>query len=281
MLLLALIFGFEALSQTGVDLGLNNKKDFVSIETLNRADRNKIEDYFITDNDTLVNLRNEISKEELKLFCHYYTDDTLISNYKTAVFHYASNKDKKQKSYQWNCDIDVYVDSAIPKKIKKDFIKFYSSLNHINNLKINFVNDVEESNYIIKLSDTLISNYKMGRHKNPELHPLSKIAYNMLADDNKKFLGGIAKIDLDHLSDKSLLLQKLKQMFFISLGQFIVNETFHETSLLSPNYKNNETISNEDLDLLKIHYIKIYDKPLSAFTINELIEKSKSFCENE
>lgn len=281
ILLIVLSFTINTIAQTVVDLGLNKKKDFISIKKLDKNERQIIKDYFITDNDTLVNLKNELTEAELKLFCSCYTNDSLVKKYKKAVFYYEWNDDKLQKSNQWNSDIKVYFAPSIPRNVRTKFIKFYNPLNTINNLKIDFVKNIEDSNYVIKVSNTIIPNLTIRDNKYDETHPLSKISYSMLTDKTRKFYAGTMQIDLDNLDDKSLLLPKLKQVFFLSLGSFIINKSFSETSLVSSQYINSETISIEDFELIKMHYFKIYDQLVSASKIDELVQTSKSICKNE
>ncbi|WP_179349180.1 hypothetical protein [Winogradskyella pacifica] len=281
ILFTVLSFTISTMAQTGVDLGLNKKKKFISIKSLNKAEKERIEDFFITDNDTLVNLKNDLTEAELKLFCECYTNDTIIKKYKEAVFQYSWSRNKKLKIRQWNAEIKVYFDSAIPKDVKKEFIAFYKPLNEVKNLKIDFVKNKDASNYVIKTSDTIISQFGADESDYKETHPLKRISYNIATDNTYKFYSAITLIDLNRLEDKSLLLQKLKQVFFISLGQFVVNERADETSLLSTRYKNSSTISKMDITLLKMHYLKIFDQAISAYVINELVKKSKTLCTDE
>lgn len=280
-LLLILFYSSHAVSQIDIDLGLKSKMDFISIKSLTKNDRQNIEEYFITDSDTLVSLKNELSKSELDVFCKCFTNDSLIRNYKSAVFYYSNNNDKVQKANQWNSNLKVYFSKDIPKKTRNKFKKFYKPISSINNLKIDFVKDIEDSNYVIKLSDTIIPNITIGETEYDETHPLSKISYSLLIDKYRKYYGGTLIVDVDRLNNKNLLLPKLKQLFFLSLGAFIINKSFSNTSLISTEYIDNRQISNEDLKLLEMHYFIIYDKLVSAFTINELAKNSKSICSYE
>lgn len=272
-----LFFNLNATSQTDVDLGLNMKKKFVSLKTIDLEERALIMDFFITDNDTLVSIKDKLTKKELDLFCECYTNDSLTKKYNLSVFIDTWKDGKYLSNYQWTSKINVYFDKQIPIKVKKDFISFFEPLNNIDNLEIDFVKKKENANYLIKTSDTLIPN----NPKYGEAYNLSKATYNMLTDKNKKFYGGEIIIDLDRLNDKSLLLPKLKQLFFTSLGQFATLKHFTKTSLLSIKYEDDKEISDEDIQLLKMHYIKIFDEPFTLMEFYKLTSKFKSICKNE
>lgn len=278
---LLFLFSLNIISQTGIDLGLNGKKGFVSIKTLDLEERKNITDYFITDNDTLVHLKLNLTKNELKLFCDCYTNDSLVKAYRKAVFRVSMKHGRYRKSNQWISAINIYFDKSIPRKVKKEFIKFYEPLNSINNLDLNFISNISNANYIIIKSDTLIKNYESNLATYDEIHPLSKGGYKIITDKNNKFYGATLNIDTNRLKDKTLILPKLKQLFFFSLGQFIFNKDFPKTSLLSTRYKNSATISEDDLNLLKMHYFKIFDKQFTIVEFNKLLYKSKLYCSNE
>ncbi|WP_178985520.1 hypothetical protein [Winogradskyella helgolandensis] len=282
ILFIFLLFNFNAVvSQTGVDLGLNTKKSFVSITSLNQEDKLKIKDYFITDNDTLVSLGNELTNAELKMFCKCYTNDSLVNKYREAVFRMAMDNGKYRKSNQWNSDINIFIDKSIPRKVRKKFTEFYKPLTSINNLNLNFVSQVSEANYIIKESETLIENFESNITKYGENHPLSKGEYKVITDKNHKFYGATLTVSIRELEDKTLIVPKLKQLFFLSLGQFIINKTFPDTSLVSTLYNNSKIISEADLNLLNMHYFKIFDKEFTVKEFYRLLRESKRYCKND
>ena len=65
------------------------------------------------------------------------------------------------------------------------------------------------------------------------------------------------KLLLIHFEDENNVLVKVKKIFFGSLGRFYPITNLKE-SLLYTNYKNNDTISSFDKNILKTHYNYIY-----------------------
>lgn len=65
-------------------------------------------------------------------------------------------------------------------------------------------------------------------------------------------------------------------MFFISLGQFYKYYGYEETSLLSDKYNNSNTISDNDLELLRMHYAIIYEQKINGNTFKALQKIQKN-----
>lgn len=213
--------------------------------------------------------------------CELIKNDAIIKRYKDVVFNNANcGVFDPVLTKQWNSKLIVYLDKSIPVWVKKDFIKFYKDLKDINNLKIEFTKNKEKANYLISTTEEdLLA--KMDISDKDETYPYSHVYYSLLTDDNSNFYGCKTEINLKAINDKSLILPKLKQLFFISLGQFTTDKKVENNSLLSYSYNNSSDISQKDLKLLKLHYLQIHDKPLSCSTYGKFINNLKSICENE
>jgi len=181
---------------------------------------------------------------------------------------------------QWKSKIVIYLDKSLPKKIRKDFITFFQQINDIENLDIEFTRNKEKANYLIKdTSEDLLA--KTDLYDKKESYPLSHVYYDLLNDTNSKFFGGTLSINLDAIKDKKLILPKLKQLFFISLGQFVIDRNVEKSSLLRIGYENTNQILEKDLSLLKLHYIQIHETPLSCLSYSKFISKLKLTCLDE
>ena len=73
----------------------------------------------------------------------------------------------------------------------------------------------------------------------------------------------------------------MKQLFYLSLGNFTIKNYGLDYSLISIKYRNDETISKHDLDFLKIHYGKIYEQKINENLFNELKKIANEKCNNK
>ncbi len=231
--------------------------------------------------DESIKTSEKLPFQKSKNYCSYIKNDSLVKLYKDVVFNNANYGIYDPViTMQWKSRIIIYLDKSIPKKIRKNFIGFFQQINDIENLNIEFTRNIEKANYLIKnTSEDLLT--KMNLYDKEDSYPLSHVYYNLLSDNNSKFFGGTLSINLDAITDKSLILPKLKQLFFISLGQFVIDRNVEKNSLLRIGYENTTQISKKDLTLLKLHYIQLHDKPLSCLSYSKFITKLKLNCLDE
>ncbi|WP_439152422.1 hypothetical protein [Winogradskyella sp.] len=219
--------------------------------------------------------------EDLDKFCDCFGYEDFNIKYLIAVdFRLPKNK-RIAQALQWNSDILVYLDKSIPKKTRKRFVNFFKQINGINNFRIAFSKKLKNANYLIRVSDSTIPNKKTKTKEYDEYHPFSKVTYNLLNDNNDKLYAGILEIDKSVLHNDSLTLKKLKQMFFMSLGAFVMITYMPYESLLSPTYESSEKISELDLKLLRTHYYYIYPGVFHRADILKLREQAKLICNND
>ena len=122
-------------------------------------------------------------------------NDSIIKLYKDIVFN-NSNCGFYNPVYtqQWKTKIMVYLDKSIPKKIRKDFRRFFEQLNTIEHLQIDFTKNKEKANYLIKdTSEDLLAG--MDLYTKNESYPYSHVTYNLLTDINSKLFGGTLLIN--------------------------------------------------------------------------------------
>lgn len=276
------LFCFQFIvSQTNHELDFKKKKDYVSIKSLSNEEKEHIKDYIVLDNDTLINLETHIEIKNVEKFCKYFNNDKSITTLSSAIQYYLPKNSRVAKSRQWNSEILVYIDKSIPKKTRTAFKSFFSQIDSVENFKISFSKSINQANYLIKVSDTTIPNYKSKKHDYDENHPISKGIYKALIDSNDKLYTCATYIDKSILKNKELSLRKLKQLFFLSLGQFTYRKSLPKESLLNPDYKESEKVSEFDINLLKLHYYKIYPRAFDRADLMIFKRKAKSICEND
>lgn len=268
---LLIIMGFHSFGQKRIKYSTTKIEQRIKLPT----------NYVVINSDTLFGSISKISCQETLDFCKNLNDKKLINIYKDVVFNNLDcGKYKRVQTKQWISDIIVYVDKTIPRKTRKEFENFYKAIGAINNLSINFNKKKSKSNYFITTTSENLSKPIDSININ-ESYPYNHITYNLFGDNNFKFYSCILRINLNLIDDKTLIIKKLKQLFFISLGQFTIDKDVKTNSLLSYDYKNPNNISNEDLLLLKLHYLKIHDTPLNCFFYSKFIEDIQKRCNYE
>jgi hypothetical protein len=209
----------------------------------------------------------------------YLFNDTLFkSPYILKIYkNFAFRNKPKYVLKQWNCPIVIYFDSEIPKNVIENFNTFYAQLNQVKNLNISFTKNFEKANYYIKSTSKKINSYsekyKFKSEEERKNSVLTGATYHLNTDENNKFYSGVLTINITNKSDLELLKQ-LKQLFFLSLGNFYTSNMGDKNSLLNKNYKKVDYISSFDINLLKMHYINIYDQKINRAIFNKLIKNS-------
>ena len=243
------------------------------------TDKEVVGDKFVViGKDTLVGSYSKLSDSQIFRYCDILNNEEAIRNYKNIVFNNLNcNQYKRVVTKQWNSEIIIYLDKELPKSTAKAFKKFIKSLPEINNLRISSTRNKNESNYLITTTEEKIFSDNHPR----ESYAYNHITYNLYADKNSKFYGGILKINLNAMTDRRLIIKKLKQFFFMSLGQFTLDNRLKVNSLLNYDYDNNSKISEEDVELLLLHYMRIHDVPLNCYFFSKYIKKKQLLCTNE
>lgn len=202
--------------------------------------------FVYVNNDTLVLLRPDVIPKGRHV-PYEYKDSTFLSYYKKIAFRLKNDStDKKQVMRYWKKPIKVFFGKSVSnnaKKELKDFAK--STVNLIDSLKIEFVNTVEESNYIIYYSEDY--NYES------KINTRSKSEYYMHWNGGKitKFA---MRIDSNHYFSDKLRVMEMKRYFIESLGYFKTLEDFECDSYFSSCHSKEKKLTSLDIEILKYHY---------------------------
>ena len=230
----------------------------------------------VLDSDTLYNTNNR--QYNFSYLNDFLDDEKFLKDYKTMVFVYSYENSKTVYHIsQWNTPIIVYIDPKIPKTIIKDFKKFYEQLDGIDNLSVQFTKDINKANYLIETTSKNIhvygENYTFSSEDERENSIFSGVKYQLSRDDNSKFYSATLTINIEHNSNNNL--KQLKQLFFMSLGNFYSHHIYDQSSLLCDSYWNSTFISDTDLAILKLHYHIIYPQKVNSNTFNKLMKQSR------
>ncbi len=195
---------------------------------------------------------------------HFLNDFDLFSNsyflkkYKKLIF----GLDKNVIIHQWSGPVIVYFDKKIPKPIIEDLKVFINSFPNIKNLDISITNNINEANYLFKVSSkdvTALTEKQLSDYTEAQLenYPYYKIIHDWHGNKNYKLYVSTLTISQSFL-DNHTILDNLKKVFFISLLQakgYTVND---DTSILYRKNKGFKTLGAFDIVMLKYHYKTIY-----------------------
>ncbi|MGY0392579.1 hypothetical protein ACW5R3_08505 [Bizionia sp. KMM 8389] len=237
--------------------------------------------HFYLEHDTLY--ANNIDNNKLQfLLEERYDYKRMVSHYRRIVFCYLTpNPPVVYQLKQWNAPIVIYIDKAFSKATRNAFTDFISNLEaaNISNLNFSFTNKVEKANFYIKASRTPINGYgddfKFKSETERKNNLLTGSTYNLITDNNNKFYGGILELYLEGFKSDAVINKRLKQLFFKSLGNFVADNYKDTNSLLHKNYVDTDVISDFDINILKIHYLIIYDQIITDSTFKKLIQIAK------
>jgi hypothetical protein len=255
---------------------------FISVKTVNEYQKSRIIEKVIIHNDTLVKLKNEIKGEDINYICDCFKNDTITTVYRNMAFTRKLKGYLESETTQWNSKVIIYFDSHFSKKIVNEFKAFFKPIENINNLNISYTNKPDKANYRIETSDTIIKNYENDDGILDEKQPFSRITYSLISDNNQKYYAGKIFVDVKNITDKTLIIKKIKQLFFNSLGHFKLNYfTLSSNSLTKENYTNSQIISDTDIALLKLHYFKIHHNSFNLKDFLNLKKELKTICNYE
>lgn len=203
-----------------------------------------------------------------------YSNEKFLNRYRATVFMYSDENSKIiYELKQWATPIVVYLDKKLPKTFHEQFKKFYSQIKDVNNFKISFASKLEDANYYIKVTSSNINGYaddfKFYNEKDRLNSIFTGATYALQTDNNNKFYSGILTINPTNKNDGTLLKQ-LKQVFYMSLGNFQFGMTSDPHSILSKDYDNANIFFDFDLNILKAHYALIYDQKINGTTFSKL-----------
>jgi len=234
---------------------------------------NKDKSYIILENDTLHTLERDV--EYLYHLNEGNYSKEIISRYYKQAFRYTTEDSKNVKYIkQWNDDIVIYIDSDFPKVVQKEFETFCEQFKKIRNLNIEFTKNKDKSNFYIKSVNKPVNGYDDQYFESDEERKnfiYTGATYKLVIDNNKKYYAGILSVYISDSSNERLLKQ-LKQLFFSSLGQFDPSSYYEDSSILSKDYNNSPVLSENDLQLLQLNYVIIYQQKINSNTFVKLLK---------
>lgn len=240
---------------------------------------NKDTEIVILENDTLFNINSNII--DMK-----FLNDTIYSkkflNTYNAIGFGITGKDYRNgyQLKQWNAPIVVYFDKNISNEVIKGFKLFFSQISNLEHLNISFTSQIKNANYFIKTTSEEMNvyneDYKFESDTERKNSFLTGATYLLANDSNNKFYSGILSININRNQTSLAILKQLKQLFFLSLGNFDIGFDINSSSLLSRKYINSDTISEFDYNLIKLHYSTIYPQKIDDNAFKKLIKIYKT-----
>ena len=218
--------------------------------------------FIIRDNDTLVLLRKKMKIKGT--FVPYVYKDSVFLNYYTKVaFNHKNDSISMETPMKyWKKDIKLFFAKSVSKREKKEILSFAKEISkNVDSLSIYEAKNFKDSNYIVYFSedynyDPNLTNVKLGE-------------YWIYWNNNNQLTRCALKINNERLFSESLRIDKIKALFFQSLGYFKLSKEFDCKSYFSNCASKDKTITDFDMELLKYHYCYGICKgtPLETFLI--------------
>ncbi|ESU18718.1 hypothetical protein FCR2A7T_21210 [Flavobacterium cauense R2A-7] len=175
------------------------------------------------------------------------------------------NDGSYNKLLHWSVPIKIFLDKSIPETIREDFKQFVMFLPKIERLSVSIVGNKNDANYYI---------VPVSRPINPTEDDFFKgITSVTMADDSEKLYFGRLTFNPNQFNNPVILMTRLKQFFFSSLGNFNFSRSLNQNSLLALNYMDTRTISKYDYMLLFYHYSLYNKNPIGYPEYKKLMQK--------
>lgn len=203
--------------------------------------------FTIWENDTLIKLTDYKPPKGVPV-PYEFKDSTFLEVYKKIAFNiiHKDSINTKPMKY-WKDDIRIFFSKSISKSVVKDFMNFAKKIDsEVDSLQIYQVKKLEQSNYIIYHND----NYEYE----PSLRNYKRSSYWVYWNKKNQLNRAYLRIDKNNMFTEKLEIQKIKDLFFGSLGRFRLNNELSCDSYFSNCYSDNKQLSQFDLELLKYHY---------------------------
>ena len=235
----------------GQDRGENVRRTYIKLSDWKKLNKRALTkqdslNFLIRDNDTLV-LTDTINRPPGISVPYTYKDSTFLDLYSKSAFRLKNDStDYKKTTKYWKKPLKVFFGNHVSRKVKRDVRKFAkSTINLIDSLSIEFVNRVEDSNFIIYYDDDYDYESKMNKRQNATYYMHwkgSKISKVSIYIDNTFYF-----------SDK-LRLKEIKRLFIQSLGHFELVDDLPCDSYFSNCVSQEKQLTALDIEILKYHY---------------------------
>ncbi len=199
------------------------------------------------DNDTLVLVKNYKRSKGVSV-PYEPKDSTFLKYYKKVAFR-QKNKfpDSTETMKYWKDGIKLYFSESVSGKTKREVMKFVKNIDEqVDSLRIDRVRNIEDSNYVIYYSGDYEYLLEMRNEKNSDYH----IYWNR----NSQIYRGAIKINIKEFFNEHLKTERIKEMFFLSLGHFVQINDFACESYFANCYSESKHLTPLDIELLKYHY---------------------------
>ena len=175
-------------------------------------------------------------------------DSTFLEYYKKVAFIEKRNSpDSTETMKYWKDNIKLFFSKNIPGKTVREVMKFAETLDEItDSLNIYKVRNVQDSNYVV---------YYSGDYEyEPELKYRNNSNYYIYWNGKSQIYRGAIKINTETFFNEELRTERIKQMFFLSLGRFVRVNDFACESYFSNCYSEEKKLTPLDIELLKYQY---------------------------
>lgn len=224
--------------------------------------------YIIRDNDTLIGVENYIKPKGIPV-PYEYKDSTFLEVYKKIAFWpiHKDSADSQTMKY-WKDDLKIYFSPNITKSIIKDVMKFAGKIDkEVDSLKIIKVENIEDSNYVIYYNTDYEYLEKMKNKKSSD--------YWVFWNGKNQIERAYIRIVKDQEFSEKLIKQKIKELFFGTLGRFKWQNELACEHYFSNCHSDEKHLTTLDLELLKYHYSYGICKGTSLLTFEEQHRRSK------
>jgi hypothetical protein len=203
--------------------------------------------FMIKDNDTMIRISNNYTPKGIPSI-YEYKDSTFLELYKKVAFMPIQKDSLKTKPMKyWKDDIRIFFSKSISKSVIKDVMVFAEEIDQeIDSLKISKVKTLEESNYIIY--------YDTDYEYSIEIKNKKKSDYWVTWNKKNQIERGYLRIFKKKMFSEKLTKQKIKKLFFGTLGWFNWSDELNCESYFSDCYSDNKHLTKLDIELLKYHY---------------------------
>lgn len=206
--------------------------------------------FFVDKGDTLI----EVSGYELKgvRVAYEEKDSIFLERYKQLVYNkkYQRKEDRLAPTMKiWKDKIKIYFDKSVDKYYKNHLVDFAKYLDkEVDSLKITFVKNKEESNYVIYAIEN-------GTDANLDPRILSKDGYYLNWNSKQNINACTLKMNKQKDISDEQILTDTKILFLRSLGYFFQNYDSSNCSSYFSTCKNEKKVfDKKDLEILKYHY---------------------------
>ena len=209
--------------------------------------------FVIRKNDTLIPFPDEYIQPKGVEVEYIEKDSIFLDIYEDIVFKKHVNIQNKStnnlKMRYWKDEIKIYFANNVDKEVKSELSNFANYLNkEVDSLKISFVDNINQSNFII---------YDFNSNDDIKYDKRIKDFYNdyyISWKGNQRIYDCKLQINSNSYKNKKDFITASKILFLKSLGHLNLTHLLPKDSYLSAHYSNIKEFSEKDLEILKYHY---------------------------